>query len=528
MGKLINPATGKPFVEVQPDARIIRLRETILRHLQAKYDVAQTTRQNELHWVWADELSPHAANELPVRKKLRSRSRYEVANNGYLKGILLTLANDFVGSGPTIQITDARFTPEQKLTIEKLWSRRAKKIKLRRKLWQLRYAKCQDGEGFAFSFLDLKLKHGVKTNQRVFECDQVTHDRFNYKESRYLEVDGIRFSKLSGEPEYYHLLYAHPGETVLSPFITADGEWIKAEEVIHWFRRERQYLRGVPETISSLPLWALLRRYTLAVVQNAEIAADFTVLLQSVQPPGITPFSSTHSSSETSDDWFSSFPIDRGLMTVLPSLYEMKQLDPKQPVTVYDSFVNALVQEASRPLLVPRNLALGNSGGYNMASGTLDRQLYRGAINEERLDAETEVLDRDLEQWWYEAIRSRDYFEDEIGGSPVSGVISRFSSLREEPPDHVYRWDEVPEHTDPVKVAAALDLLHKGGHISDVDVQEGRFNRRVEEHYENLRLQKEAREKLGIAVGPAEPPPDPIEVSQKFKEDDDSEDDEDE
>lgn len=508
MGKLINPATNKPFVEVQPNQQIIRLRESIMRHLQAKYDVAQTTSQNQMHWIWADELSPHAANELPIRKKLRSRSRYEVANNGYLKGILLTLANDFVGSGPTLQITDARFTPEQKLSMERQWSRRAKRIKLRRKLWQLRFAKIQDGEAFAFDFLDLKAKSPVKINWRVFECDQVSHDQFNYKpDKKYLEIDGVRFNRRSGEPEYYHLMYSHPGETVLTPFMSNDGEWIRAEDVIHWFRRERQYLRGIPETISSLPLWALLRRYTLAVVQNAEIAADFTVLLQSLQPPGVTAFPLSGSGQPTQEDpqdWFSSFPIDRGLMTVLPSLYEMKQLDPKQPVTMYDNFVNALVQEAARPLLVPRNLAIGNSGGYNMASGTLDRQLYRGAINEERLDAETEVLDRDLEQWWFEAIRTRDYFEDEVGGASVQEVVSRFLSLREEPPDHRYRWDEVPEHTDPVKVAAAIDLLHKGGHISDIDIQEGRYNRRVEEHYENLRLQKEAREELGLAIGPAE------------------------
>ena len=35
-----------------------------------------------------------------VRRMLRSRSRYEVANNSYAKGVVLTLANDVVGTGP--------------------------------------------------------------------------------------------------------------------------------------------------------------------------------------------------------------------------------------------------------------------------------------------------------------------------------------------------------------------------------------------------------------------------------------------
>lgn len=504
MGKIINPATGKPFVEVKPSPEIVSLRRKIIKALKGSYDASQDTSQNEMHWQWADDLSPHAANSLSVRKKLRKRSRYEVANNGYLKGIILTLTNDFVCSGPTLQITDRRFTQKQRRFIELQWQRRSKRIKLRKKLWQLRHAKCQDGEGFAFSYHDRGLKHGTKINQRVFECDQVSHYEIDYSQNaRYLEVDGIRFFKSSGEPAYYHLLNTHPGETQFFTPKPTEGKWIKSDYVVHWFRKDRPSLRGIPETVPTLPLWALLRRYTLAVVQNAEIAADFTVLLKSIQPPATTPFSMSGTPLEPTEDdpndWFDSFPIDRGLMTVLPSMYEMGQLKPEQPVTVYDAFVNALVQEACRCLLVPRNLALGNSGGYNMASGALDKQFYINSINTERYDAEDEVLEKDFSQWWYEAIRLPDYFDD----PSVNQIISKFQSLREEGPDHVYRWDEVPEHTDPVKVAMAMDILHKGHHLSDKDIQETRFNRSVEEHYENLEEQQARRQDLGLAMDPA-------------------------
>mgnify|MGYP001613554414 FL=1 len=179
-------------------------------------------------------------------------------------------------------------------------------------------------------------------------------------------------------------------------------------------------------------------------------------------------------------------------MTVIPSGYDLKQLDPAQPVTMYDTFVNALVQEAARPLLAPRNLALGNSGGYNMASGALDRQFYRQAINQERLSCNEEELEQCLEYWWYEAIRIPGYFDDEYvrgNQNPISSIVTRFQSLREESPRHVFRWDEVPEHTDPVKVAQAIDILYKGHHLSDTDIQEARYNRSVEEHYANLEKQ---------------------------------------
>jgi hypothetical protein len=513
MASLIDPGTGRPIKlsEVSPSPEILNLRREIAevlrrRAMRSKYDAAQTTSQNENHWHWADELSPNAANSLAVRKKLRSRSRYETANNGYLRGILLTKSQDTIGSGPTLQITDVRFTTEQKTQIEKAFKRRAKKIQLRRKLRQMSFAKMQDGEGFAFRTVDRKLQDGVKVNQTVIECDQVSHfEAFPADGTTgYVEIDGVRYSQISGEPEQYHLLNQHPGDNHLFTPNPITGRWVNARDVIHWFRRDRPWNRGIPETVSTLPLWALLRRYTLAVVQNAEIAADFTVLLKSIQAPGIAPFASTGSSSSTSPaaDWFDAFPVDRGLMTVLPDKYEATQLDPKQPVSVYDVFVNALIQEAARPLLVPRNLALGNSGGYNMASGALDMQMYNAAIKDERCDCEDEVLDKDLHQWWFEAVRTPDYFADEVGGESTSSVVRKFAQLRNEPPDHVWRWDDVQEHTDPVKVATALNILHAGGHLSDVDIQEGRFNRRVEDHYENLEQQNKRRKELGLISTP--------------------------
>jgi hypothetical protein len=62
--------------------------------LGGRYDAALTTKENHRHWTNADLLSPNAAVNSPVRRVLRSRARYEVANNSYARGIVLTLAND--------------------------------------------------------------------------------------------------------------------------------------------------------------------------------------------------------------------------------------------------------------------------------------------------------------------------------------------------------------------------------------------------------------------------------------------------
>ena len=92
--------------------------------VRGKYDAAQTTHENRRHWAAADHLSANAAMCSEVRRTLRSRARYEAANNSYAKGIVLTLANYVVGTGPKLQmLTD---DPEANRFIEREFARWAK------------------------------------------------------------------------------------------------------------------------------------------------------------------------------------------------------------------------------------------------------------------------------------------------------------------------------------------------------------------------------------------------------------------
>jgi capsid protein len=72
--------------------------------VRAKFDAAQTTPDNRRHWANADALAADAAASPEVRRTLRNRARYEVANNSYARGIVLTLANDVIGTGPRLQM----------------------------------------------------------------------------------------------------------------------------------------------------------------------------------------------------------------------------------------------------------------------------------------------------------------------------------------------------------------------------------------------------------------------------------------
>ncbi|MFO0828017.1 MAG: hypothetical protein U0572_07680 [Phycisphaerales bacterium] len=82
----------------------IRTLQTAIRTLRAKYDAASNSPENRRHWLNADSLSANAAQSPAVRRTLRDRSRYEVANNCYARGIVDTLGNETVGVGPRAQV----------------------------------------------------------------------------------------------------------------------------------------------------------------------------------------------------------------------------------------------------------------------------------------------------------------------------------------------------------------------------------------------------------------------------------------
>ena len=84
------------------------LQPTAFRPISARYDAASTNNDNRRHWAGADGLSANAANSAEVRRILRNCARYEVANNSYARGIVLTLANDVIGTGPRLQLLTNR------------------------------------------------------------------------------------------------------------------------------------------------------------------------------------------------------------------------------------------------------------------------------------------------------------------------------------------------------------------------------------------------------------------------------------
>ena len=446
-----------------------RSRHVAIQRLRARYDAAETTAENAKHWTGADGLSASAAASPQVRETLRNRARYECQeSNSFAKGIIQTLAHDTIGPGPRLQIlTDNQETNRR---IEEEFSLWARQIGLGRKLRTMRIAKAVDGEAFALQITNPRLNTPVQLDLRLIEADQIATPILDVTPNA---IDGIKFDA-EGNPTAYHLLKSHPGDDQAA-LSFLDFNSIPASQMIHLFREDRPgQRRGLPEIATALPLFALLRRYTLAVVSAAETVADIAGVIYTDSPAvdvdQIAPMDAVEMEM-------------RALLT-LPTGWKMAQIKAEQPATTYEMFRNAILNEIARCVSMPFNKAAGNSAGYNFASGRLDHQTYFEAIAVERCDFEQQVLDRILMWWLDEATLLSDLLPDSLG------QLFRLP--------HRWFWPR-HRHVDPQKEANASTTLWNAGLLSDDDYL---FREGIDpdEHYRQIERQQQRRAELGLPL----------------------------
>ena len=431
------------------------------RRIVARFDASTTTADNAKHWAAAEFLSADAEADASVRTTLRTRARYEVQNNTYARGIVLTLANDSVGTGPRLQMLTNDEGLNRRLEHDfALW---AKRIKLAQKLRTIRMARCQDGEAFVLLAQNPNIEGDVKLDLQLIEADQVTDISGVVDEK---SVDGITFDAF-GNPLSYKVLRHHPGgafgystETMLIP----------AKNMIHIFRQDRPgQHRGIPEITSALPLFAQLRRFTLAVLSAAEAAADFAGILYTDSP----------ANGEASDvDPMDSIQLERNMLLTMPGGWKMSQLDPKQPATTYAEFKHEILNEIARCLNMPYNIAACNSSGYNYSSGRLDHQTYYKSIRVEQAFVEEVILDRVLELWLKEWLLSTQ--TTDLEGECL----------------HTWFWDGM-EHVDPAKEANA-QATRLASHTTTLAAEYARVGKDWDTELRQIAKEQELMRKLNI------------------------------
>lgn len=442
-------------------------------NVSARYDAAILTHNNRRHWRNADYLSVNASNLPHVRRDLRSRARYEIANNSYAKGIVLTLANDCVGMGPTLQMS----TPDVNANkfIETEFANWAAEINLAEKLRTMRMAKAGDGEAFAMMIENAALKSQVKLDLRLYEADQVSA----FGAPIWSMTDGI-FLDNNGIPVAYTLLRQHPGDLGALWFMS---EEIPAAAMIHYFRPDRPgQVRGIPEITPALPLFAMLRDYSLATLDAAKAAAYFSAVLFSDAPVDGT--------ADTSVQPLDSIELERNMAMTLPQGWKLGQVRAEHPTNTYKEFKNEVLNEIARCLNMPFNIAAANSSGYNYSSGRMDHQVYFKAIKVEQSDMEGKILDRVLGAWLYEASR-------------IDGYLPQSARRISFVPEHQWFWPG-NEHVDPQKEAEAQQI-RLSSLTTSLAHEYAKAGLDWEKQLEQISKERKLMEKLGITMADMTP-----------------------
>jgi len=446
--------------------------------VEGSYNSAADGSYLKRHWANADSLTASQANSRSVRMKIMSRARYEFANNSYCKGMVLTLANDIIGTGPRLQVNTG--SAALNTQIEAAWNSWTRSVNFASKLRTMQHGKIYDGESFSTIFTNRKIKNigNVSLDLKVIEADQITTPDLEYA-NRPNAIDGIVFDKY-GNPHGYHMLKQQANPNTLN----GSGSYsrIVADKMIHIFRADRagQY-RGICEYSPALNQFAILRDYTDATLKAAEIAASFAAILKSTGPavdsandaPGISEEDGTEQDPEPMDV----FDIEHGMTTVAPRGWDITQFKAEHPTTNYEDFKNSVLNEIARCLNMPFNIAAGNSSNYNYASGRLDHQMYFNAISVERNYIEITVLNRIFEM----------FLEEYRLLNPVFGL----NAVTQQ-----WFWPG-REHVDPAKEAKAQEL-RLGNLTTTLANEYARQGMDWEEELTQLKREQDLKEKLGL------------------------------
>jgi len=378
-----------------------------------------------------------------------------------------------VGTGPRLQML--LNNPEHNKKIESDFSAWADEISFARKLQTIIRARRVDGEGFGLLYTNQMLRHQVKLDLMPFECDHVQGEFSGTTDAR--DIDGIKIDEYGNE-KTIRVLKDHPGANYFGG-ATEEATYFPADSVIHTYRETRPgQHRGLSEIMAALPLYAYLRRLTLAVISAYENAASVAGFFSSELPYGEEEAQPTWTAAEE-------ISIRRDMFMFLPAGMKPFQMKSEHPSAMYAEFKHEILNEIARILNLPYNIAALNSSGYNYSSGRLDHQVFFKSVYADQIDINKSVLDARVWQAWLDEYILNNTWVLETEEFKNYGTVP-----------HTWFWDGY-EDVDPVKEALANEKNYKNKMVtlSQIYGRKGKdYEKELRQYARELELMKE----LGI------------------------------
>lgn len=445
-----------------------------------RWEAGDTDRLNEAHWLYAQDESLNAwlSAQLPA---IRGRATYEVKNNGILKGMIATHADDIVGpDGPILNVASDDEAYNEAL--EELWRQwfyapthlpnlsGAALLKLWvRALWK-------QGSFLAQIISDDLAEGPVKMRVRPMHTRRLgTPAELAGNPRMY---NGVEYDRL-GRPIRY---YIQQQEGIGTGYVNITAfDPVPADLIIHeYIRDEEDQGTGDPWLSPSLQRSADLRDYDNVVQDAARQIADNTPILQATGQDVVT-----WANPET-------MTRERRVINMAPPGWQAQWPTATQPAAQYPDYRGEGMREFGRPVGMPLMLIRLDSSKHNYSSARFDSQVYDRAVE-------------GLQYWLSGSENSYGTLNrllDEIARE------ARFTipALRSKPPRVIYEWTWPKRpHVDPSKEASGEQITLQTGTTTEIDVLASR-GETLERHIAKKKRVRDAYQAAGM---------DPPDYSQK-------------
>lgn len=437
-----------------------------------RYDAGNTDRLNEAHWTYAQDESLNAWLSAQLAD-IRGRATYEVKNNGMLKGMIATHADDIVGpDGPTLQVLSEDEAYSEAL--EELWRQwfyapthlanlsGAALLKMWvRALWK-------QGSFLAQIITDDRAEGPVKMRVRPMHTRRLGTPAEMAGNSRVFH--GVEYDNL-GRPIRY---YIQRQEGIGTGYVNLTSfDPVPSDLIIHeYIRDEEDQGLGAPWISPSLQPAADLRDYDDQVQDAARQLADNTPLLCATGQDVVT-----WSSPE-------SMRRERRVIPMAPPGWKAEWPTATQPAAQYPDYRGERMREFGRPVGMPLMLIRLDSSKHNYSSARFDSQVYDRAVE-------------GIQYWLSGSENSYGTLNrllDEISRE------ARFTvpELRTRPPRVIYEWTWPKRpHVDPAKEASGEQISLQTGTTTEIDVLASR-GETLEQHIAKKKRVQDAYKAAGL------------------------------